>query len=447
MELRREGADLVVAPVAAAAEALAAGGRHVLLEGRGGARLLRRGGLFTRSFFVRPRAEAPEVLLPRDDPGPAAYVIRRWSAGYTRGKQLRNRLAALLAARGALPEVGPVIALGTAGPAPSPWVVAAAESLGVPPDARWFMSCGQGDALSRNVFHLFRSGEVDPAWALKFSRLPGYDEPFRRDEAGLMLVRGAGGVVAEHAPCLLGRFSVHGLEASLETAAVGEKLRATLLAPGSERRKLALIRDVAGWLLAMARETAAEPEALEPELERLRREVVPAWTSAGVTTRLVDDLPPLPAVLQHNDPGCWNIVAGRSTFTTVDWESARRHGLPLWDLVYFLTDALATLDGVSSPDAQDEHSRLLLRGALPLSAELFAWLGRAAQELGVPRDAVGPVVTLGWLHHGVSPRLRTAAVERAGGGEPALPGPASRIARTWLTDHALGVDWKAWRGA
>lgn len=448
VEVRAAGpADLVVAPASAAAEGLAAGGKTVLLEGRGGARPLRDAGLHVRSFLVRPRRDAPELLLPRDDPRPAAYAIRRWSAGYTRGKQLRNRIAAFLAARGALPEVEPAIALGTPSPRRSPAIVAGAEELGVPADVRWFMSCGQGDALSRNVFHLFRAGEREPEWALKFARLPGYDEPFRRDEAGLELVREAGGVVADHAPRLLGRFSADGLEASLETAAVGEKLRATLLAPGSESPKLRLVGEVAEWLLAMARETAAPPPALASELDRLRREVVPAWVADGVPAALADELPPLAAVLQHNDAGCWNIVAGRSGFTAVDWESARRHGLPLWDLVYFLTDALATLDRASSPAEQDEHSRRLLRGESRRSRMLFGWIGRAARELDVPREAVGRIVTLGWLHHGLSPRLRGAEVGRMGGGDAGLPAPASRLAPIWLADPALGIEWKAWHGA
>ena len=145
--------------------------------------------------------------------------------------------------------------------------------------------------------------------------------------------------------------------------------------------------------------------------------------------------------------GCWNVVVGPSGFTSVDWESAREHGLPLWDLVYFLTDALATLAGAASPQAQDELSMELLRGDSCRSPFLFGWVERAVRDLQIPREAVGPLVTLGWLHHGLSHRTRATALRRAGGGEPALPGPAGRLASIWLTDPALGVDWRAWHGA
>jgi hypothetical protein len=197
----------------------------------------------------------------------------------------------------------------------------------------------------------------------------------------------------------------------------------------------------------MARETAAPPPALQAELARLAEDVLPLWAGAGVTAALVRELPPVPAVLQHNDLGCWNVVVGPSGFTSVDWESAREHGLPLWDLVYFLTDALATLAGAASPGAQDELSVELLRGDSSRSPFLFGWVERAVRDLQIPREAVGPIVTLGWLHHGLSHRTRATALRRAGGGEPASPGPLGRLARIWLTDPALGMDWRAWRDA
>lgn len=449
VEIRSSGlVDLAVAPAAAAAEALASGAPTIILEGRGGSRILRAAGKHPRSFLVRPRADAPELLLPRNERHPAAYAIRYWSAGYTRRKRLRNRLAAMVVSRPPLPEIEPVVALGTSSNDRPPWIVAAAEPFGVSHDVGYFLSCGQGDVLSRNVFHLFRPRDVDPTWALKFARVAGYEEPFARDEAGLALAAAAGRAVSQRVPHLVGRFAVGGIEASLETAAVGEKLRATLLAPGSADRKLQRVHEVAAWLLTVGRETAAPAGALAPELERLKRDVLPAWRDFGVEEELVDTLPPLPAVLQHNDMGCWNVVAGPDGFTVVDWESARGHGLPLWDLTYFLVDALVTMDGPLAPGEHTERSLELLRGELPASAVLFDHVARMARELGIRAASVGPVVTLGWLHHGLSHRKRASAVDRAGaGGPPGLPGPLGRLAKSWLEDPALGTEWKAWRGA
>src|SRR5215204_7031808 len=68
-----------------------------------------------------------------------------------------------------------------------PALVAAAGELGVPGDVSWFLTFGQGDALSRNAFQLFRIGSRRPEWVLKFARVAGYSQRFDNDERGLQL--------------------------------------------------------------------------------------------------------------------------------------------------------------------------------------------------------------------------------------------------------------------
>jgi hypothetical protein len=438
-----DGADLVVAPAARAREALAIGAPHVLLEGHGGARALRRAGLATQTLLVRPTAARPDFILPRAS-NAGIYAVHQWAAAGSGVKLLRNRAATLLMRLHAMPEIEPVIAIGARTPG-LPYVVAAARGLGVPPDAGWFLTLGQGDDLSRNAFQLFRPGASTPDWVLKFARLPGYSEPFERDERGLALAAAAGPLVARRASQLVGRFQVDGLEASLETAAPGKKLRAALLAPGSQTRKLELVEAVAAWVLELGSTTAGPADALAEERERLATDVVPAWHGRGVSSDLVSDLPAVAPVLQHNDLGTWNIVVDGTDFVVVDWESARRCGLPLWDLLYFLTDALTTLTASESPDDQDRVARELLRGEAPHSALLFQWVDRATATFELPRSAVGRIATLGWLHHGLSHGARTAAVRSVTEAEAGAPGPIGRIADFWLDDPALGLDWTAWR--
>ena len=280
VDVRPSGpADLAVADSSSWREALGSGAKAVILEGRGGRRQLAGAGFRAQAILLRPRIDRAETLLPLGERKPVAYAISNWSSGTTRGKRLRNRLASAMASRGLLPEVEPVVALGTTRDGDTlPYLAQAAVSLGVPADAGWFMTCGHGDALSRNVFQLFRPDADEPAWVLKFARVRGYDDPFRRDEQGLALAAESGRLVASHAPRLVGRFAVDGVEASLETAARGKRLRAALLAPGPERPKRELVDRVAGWLLAVARETAAPSEALRPELDRIARDVLPAWS-------------------------------------------------------------------------------------------------------------------------------------------------------------------------
>jgi hypothetical protein len=433
--------ELTVAPVSLAAEAVATGVESIVLEGRGGSRPLVHAGYAVRRVLPLPELEQPDLLLPLDRHAPARYALERWRPAEGALKRARNRAVAEAVRWGALPDVRPLQFLGLREQGP-PFPLAAAVPLGIPSDASWFLTLGQGDALTRAVFHVFPTGTEDPRWVLKVARVPGYSAPFVRDERGIGLARGAGAFVAEHVPALLGRLEAGGLQASVETAAVGERL-STLLRRGGDAG-LALVERIAGWLVGVARETASAPGALDGERARLRDDVLARWADHGAPQDLVDRVPAVPGVLVHDDLGTWNVVAGEGSFTVLDWESAREHGLPLWDLLYFLVDALAQLDGAWSDDERLRHALALLRGELVSSPLVFAWVRRAAEQAGIPAEGVGPIATLCWLHHGLSHVARREAAARAGTEAGERIPPVERIAPAWLADPLLGPHWNRW---
>jgi hypothetical protein len=412
----------------------------IVVMGRGGRRALRGRGP-TRRYAALPEPRAPHVIVPVDRPAVASYMIRNWTVPESALLRRRNDLARLAIALGAFPELGRSLAV--AAPEGPPFVVAAATELGVPGDASWFLTLGEGDALTRAVFQLFGPDEREPEWVLKLSRVRGYNAPFERDERGLRLAAEAGGVVAAHAPRLLDRFEADGLPCSLESAAAGRRLTNLLQRRGSRRDKLRAVEAVAGWALRAAETTAAPAGALEDERRRLERDVLPRYPQ--VAPDIVSRLPPLPAVLQHNDLGCWNVVVGRRGFTVVDWESARRHGFPLWDLLYLLVDALVHLDGAWQPGRREAHAARLLLGETPSSELLFSWVREAVRALELPPDAVGPVVTLGWLHHGLSPVARDEASRALAPGLRSGGTFAEWMAELWLGTEGLGLEWSSWR--
>src|SRR6266508_3246896 len=129
----------------------------------------------------------------------------------------------------------------------------------------------------------------------------------------------------------------------------------------------------------------------------------------------------------------------------LDWESARRPGLPLWDLLYFLVDALPLVEGARTPAERADRALALLRGASVWSLMLFDWLRKAAAAAAMPPAAIGPVATLCWLHHGLSHVTRgRAATGIEPGASVSIP-PVERIAAGWLADPALGPDWSPGR--
>jgi hypothetical protein len=215
----------------------------------------------------------------------------------------------------------------------------------------------------------------------------------------------------------------------------------------SRAEKVRAVNAVAGWTLEIALATATSPDRLDAERRRLTQDVVPKWREFAVPADLAERVDPVPGVVQHNDLGSWNVIArSPDDFTPVDWESARAEGFPLWDLVYFLTDALTHLDGASPVEQRNAYNARLFRGELESSEILFGWLRRSAEALAIPEESVGPLVTLCWLHHGLSGGHRRTAVDLHAPGHTAADlADAERIARLWLVEPGLGHTWDAWR--
>jgi hypothetical protein len=437
--------DVVVSPARLAHEARYSGARSIIVEGSR-ERPFRGGDYEARRLLLRPTRERPTLALPLDQPAPVSYALERWSVVDRRWKTARMQAARVLVSRGLFPSwASPVVTVATHAAGP-PTLVAAAAELGVPSDVSWFLTFGQGDALSRNAFQLFRTGSDQPEWVLKFARVAGYSERFDSDERGLQLARAAGDVIAAHVPRIVGRFDVDGVHASLESAAAGRRLRDVLVTPGDRSVKLRLIERIGGWILELGRLTQTTPDAMGAERERLRSEVVPRWSELGVHSELVDELPPLAAVAQHNDLGTWNVVVDNGDFVVVDWENVREAALPLWDLLYFLGDAFVLLDGPSAPEQLPAQMVRLFAGEAPSSPLLFAWVRRAAEAAAVPSDAVGAIATLCWLSHSLSAGAHNVDLATFTPRDPPRLHGLEGVGRAWLAHPALGPSWSAWRG-
>jgi hypothetical protein len=440
----REPPDLVVTTARLVAEARRTRARSIIVEGSR-ERPFRGGDYEARRLLLRPTRERPTLALPLDQPAPVSYALERWSVVDRRWKTARLRAARVLVSRGLFPSwASPVVTVATQAAGP-PTLVAAAAELGVPRDVSWFLTFGQGDALSRNAFQLFGAGSDQPEWVLKFARVAGYSERFDNDERGLELAHAAGGVVAAHAPRLVGRFEVDGVHASLETAAAGSRLSDLLLTPGDRTAKVKLIDRIAAWIQEVGRLTQTSSEAMGAERERLRSDVVPRWSELGVRSNLVDNLPPLAAVAQHNDLGPWNVVADDGDFVVVDWENVREAALPLWDLLYFLGNAFVLLDGSNAPEHLPARMVRLFAGEAPSSRLLFSWVRRATDAAGVPPNAVGAIATLCWLSHSLSVGAHNEDLATFTPRDPPRVHGFEGIAPAWMAHPALGPTWDAWR--
>jgi hypothetical protein len=442
--LVRDSPDLVVASPDALSEALGSRANALIVDGgRRAAPKLRDEGFAVRRLLPVPVRGAPVVYLDTESRTSTSYGLRHCVSHTQRWRALRNRAAARLAGLGVLPLPDGVVSIAVREPGP-PKLLAVAAELGAPADAAWLMLVSLGSVVRRNALLLFPPGGREPDLAVKFSRLPGESGQFDREERGLALAARAGGSVAAHAPRHLGRADVRGHHLSVESAGAGTKLAELLRLPGSRRRKLAVLESIASWLVGVARQTAAPPPALQPELDRLAREVLPLWSDRGVDPALATELPPLPASLQHNDVAEENLIVSSNGFTVVDWEWVEPQGIPLGDILYFGCRVLRLLDGALDEEQRDRHFEELVTGGARSSPILFRWVRELAGALALPAEAVGPLVTLTWLDRAAeSARERRRA--EAASGRRLDPDYAERCADTWMRHPRLGPGWMVWQ--
>jgi hypothetical protein len=434
------GPDLAVASAGRAAEAATAGAAMVVLEGYApwAAATLRRAGFAVAQYRAVPSLEHMELLLPLGRGAAPSYALRHRLAGARALKRGAGRLYGTLLSFGIVPPSRALITVGSGDSAP-PRLVHAAARLGVDATGEWVVGLGANHVRSRSTFLVFPSGAQIPAWVVKFGRLAAARERFDSEERGFEIAARVGAVAAGCAPRLIGRYEVDGLPASVETAAVGEPLRAHLAGRRPRAAKLATVDAIAAWILSVA--TAPPRAPPDSELRYLERDVLPHWADRGASADLVGRVAGVPGAPVHGDLGVGNVLVRPDGFTAVDWEDAQPDGLPLSDLVDFLLSALIVVDRAAGPDVAEAKVRLLC-GESDLSPTLFAWLRKAARALGLEPDAVSALVTLRILDVASSSRRFE---EEAGERRSAETLPQERLAARWLSDPALGPNWDRWR--
>jgi len=426
--------DLVVAPAGEHRPALELAARTHLLLGPGS----RTPGRSSRPLLVHRPGATPATVVPLRSSLALRHHLRDLAPA--RGGRGRLRDAALLAAgrgpsavAGLLPHWSSARVVRRRGADLRPGLLRAAAEVVPALAGEWVLALGAGDELQRAVFHVLRPGR--PGWVVKFSRVAGYDSSMVRDEVGLALVAAAGPATRAHAPAHLGRFELHGVAASVESAGAGPQLLQALPDGPDD-----VLEAVVAWVQALGAETRRPASALGPELSRLQGVLERDGLALAAPADLVQRVAELPAVLQHNDLGSWNILSDGRSFTVVDWESASPAGLPLWDLIYFAADVLARLDGPADPAVLLARAVDVFSGRSPRSALLFRWVRTAAAALGLPLEAVGPTAALCWLHHGQSAGRRQ---ESLAGAAPAPLGHLALMAPAWFDHPGLGATWPA----
>jgi hypothetical protein len=274
-----------------------------------------------------------------------------------------------------------------------------------------------------------RAALFTPDAIVKVPRDPGQRDRGEAEQQTLRALLDAGvGAV----PRPLGAGTVGALAWSAESIVRGAPL-AAVTDPARGKR---LLEQVARWLTDLAARTAST-RAFEPLPLRGEHVAVGAGVPDGVQS-----------VLVHGDlASALNVLVDGDRHAVIDWETARRHGPPLVDLLPLLCLGMARLRGARGAEAEAAIVLALCRGDDRDSAWLFDLVRACAAASGVHASAVGALASLAWSYQ-ASMRLVHEELVRAAGGTPvAWVSAAEHVARAWSADPVLGAGWSALVGA
>jgi hypothetical protein len=288
---------------------------------------------------------------------------------------------------------------------------------------RWALWC-RGDYLTQKLIMLLRApGSREADVVVKIARHPVANDRLANEAAVLDELASALGPEAERLPRVLFR-GTHGRSFVCgESTVPGRPFRAEVERL-SRDEAVAVLGDGARWLTTMATRTARPVTGAEVAdaagrlVDRFHELHQPDGRHVIALRHQVEVLAAidrLPAVALHGDPGVWNALVDPSgRLSLIDWESGERWGMPLWDVLYLLRSGVMTLD--RSRFGRSRHD--VLRRAFVDGSTFTPLLAGAVADqvaaLGLPPEAVEPLVHLCWVHRAVKQASRSTNGRPAG---------------------------------
>jgi hypothetical protein len=272
-------------------------------------------------------------------------------------------------------------------------------------------------ASRKALLFLFRDEEPQPEFVVKLTRDPAHNPRLENEWRALGWLRDAGldhpGVVPR--PAFFGHHA--GLAVLGESAVAGARFREHTTA----RADCAMARRAAEWLVELAAATAKRPAdnraagaALRAVLARFdglyRLTDAHRRRLQGHVDAIEAAASPMPLVMQHGDPGVWNLLVsddGRPAF--LDWEAAERAGMPLWDLFYFMRSFAVTVSRAAGVRSSMAGVRRQLFEDRPVNQMLVALVERHCEQLGLDRRLVEALFVTCWMHRALKEATRLPA--------------------------------------
>ncbi len=296
-----------------------------------------------------------------------------------------------------------------------------------PAQLTWMLVTRGVRSINKVVGLVFAEPDPLPRMVVKLPRVPEAGDGLRREAVALAAVAAQAPGGYPGVPRLLFCDERSGGLALGETALSGRPLF-TMLAEATYR-DLAL--RAADWLAGLAMVPApGPPGGAGRVVERALLEFATAFgpvvdrAELQAAERVVAPLADLPSVIEHRDFSPWNVHVGADgALLAYDWESAEPNGLPLSDLVYFLTYLAFFHDGAIASGRCPESYRRARDPSTFTGHVHRECVARYAERVGLDERHVRGLHALTWLIHARSEYLRFA-------GEAGAEPPAAALRRS-----------------
>jgi hypothetical protein len=297
------------------------------------------------------------------------------------------------------------------------------SSASPPQRLDWMLLTGGAKTINKVIGLVFAESEPSPRLVVKLARVNESDAALEREAANLRTIRALRHDQVNGIPQVLFSQKWSGQTVLGETALTGQPLY-TVLRRGNCRD---LGMKVTGWLASLAGHSPPCPRSdwwdrlIESTVGEFERSFDPMLDPAKLqaTRAILASLGDLPLVCEQRDCSPWNIlIAKDGGLVLLDWESAEPRGLPVLDLIYFLTYLSFFLDGAMDSQRFRESYRAALDPTTFTGRVVAECQRHYLTRVGLGPQVLRPLRLLTWLIHSQSDYRRLAA------GGPGQPNPA-----------------------
>jgi hypothetical protein len=389
------------------------------------------GESFSRQvFWLTPLHGEMRTAVPRQDKKTIDYLVRHYLFSSTSDVRLLARAERYVIKHPwsgrLLRRSGVLLTRSTSDLSGKPphYLRSAAEAAGIDlSQSRWAL-LAQGKFSSRKVlFLLFEKDSETPHYIVKLTRDPVFNYRLENEYKALALLWEKGVGDQERLPQSI--FCSHPGNLMLvgQTIIQGKPFRRQ----HQSSPEHPLGRDACAWLSKLGEFTADPTIASPAQVAKALRQLFVRFLNIyrltpeqstfieGQIDSISQTRNVFPLVFQHGDPGTWNLMVTRSgKVAFLDWEAAEPHGIPLWDLFYFLRSyCIWATRGGSRRDSLQVFAQGFL-GEAPLNLFVSEMIHNYCQRLGLPDDLIQPLFYTCWMHRALkeSTRLPQAKLER-----------------------------------